>query len=348
MAYSGVMDDIRRAVALQRPERLPVFVCSEEMDVRVCGSRYDRYNSDAAEMARVQIEAIERFDYDWAWLQVDDCLEFEPLGIGVKGEGDILPATCEYLPITDASLADLRQHGYRVEGRMQVLLDAIAAVKDHFGDTVCVTGRTAAPFSSVALAFGLDDTVTMPYTQPDFLREALVVFEEYQTQFGLDQLKAGADAIWFGDCNASGHLISPDTYREFAMEPARRVSAAYQEADGIVIYHASEELPGCLDLQADAGFSILSVGPGLDMETARATVAGRVCLSGNVDPIHTLANGTPDAVRAEVERIVTRISCHGSHVMNSGEMVPRHTPEVNVETFVETARNQWADSAQQQ
>ncbi len=183
MAYSGVMDDVRRAVALQRPEKLPVFICSEEMDVRVCGSRYDRYNADAKEMARVQIEAIERFDYDWAWLQVDDCMEFEPLGVGVKGEGDILPATCDYLPTTDASLARLREHGYRAEGRMQVLLDAIKAVKDRFGDTVCVTGRTAAPFSSAVLAFGMNETMMLLYDAPDFVREACTIFEDYQIQF---------------------------------------------------------------------------------------------------------------------------------------------------------------------
>ena len=152
MAYPGVLDDVRRAVAMARPERLPVFICSEEMDVRVCGSRYDRYNAEAAELARVQIEAVERFDYDWAWLQVDDCIEFEPLGVGVKGGGDILPATCDYLPATEAALAGLREHGYRAEGRMDVLLEGLRRVKDRFGDTVCVTGRTAAPGSTTPTA----------------------------------------------------------------------------------------------------------------------------------------------------------------------------------------------------
>jgi uroporphyrinogen decarboxylase len=343
MAYRGVLEDIRAAVKMGRPERLPVFVCSEEMDVRVCGSRYNRYNSDAKEMARVQIEAIERLDYDWAWLQVDDCLEFETLGVGVKGEGDILPATCEYLPADKNALASLRFHGYRVEGRMGVLLDAISAVKSHFGDTVCVTGRTAAPFSSVALAFGLNETMLMPITQPEFLREALEFFVDYQIQFGLDQLSAGADAIWFGDCNASSHLISPDTYRAFALKPAKRVSSAYTEAGGVVIYHASEELPAMLDLMAGAGFSILSAGPGIAMETVREVAGDRVCLSGNVDPLGTLMNGTPDDVAREVERIARNVSCHGGHVMNSGEMVPRDTPEENVETFMETSRRIWKE-----
>jgi len=343
MAYEGVMDDVRRAVAMERPERLPVFICSEEMDVRVCGSRYDRYNADAKEMARVQIEAVERFDYDWAWLQVDDCIEFEPLGIGVKGEGDILPATCDYLPTTAASLDALRERGYQVEGRMRVLLDAITAVKDRFGDTVCVTGRTAAPFSSVTLAFGMSETMMLLYDGPEFIHEAARFFEDYQTRFGLDQIQAGADAIWFGDCNGSGHLISPDNYRQFAMEPARRVSDAYKEAGGVVIYHASEELPAMVDIQAGLGFSVLSIGPGLDVEAARKTIGDRVCLSGNVDPLGILARGTPDDVRAEVQRIVNNVSRHGGHLMNSGEMVPRETPEENVHAFVEAARNAWAD-----
>ena len=344
MAYEGVMEDVRCAIAMERPERLPTFICSEEMDVRVCGSRYDRYNADAREMARVQIDAIERFDYDWAWLQVDDCIEFEPLGVGVQGGGDILPATCEYLAPTPASLDRLRQHGYRVEGRMEVLLEAIRTVKDYFGDAVCVTGRTAAPFSSATLAFGMDVVLTMPFTDPDFLTEALRFFEAYQTRFGLDQIAAGADALWFGDCSASGHLLSPALYKDFALEPARRTCERYQEAGAVVIYHASEELPAMIDLQAGAGFSILSVGPGIDIEEARRIVDGRVCLSGNVDPLAVLARGTPERVREEVERVVRGVSVHGGHVMNSGEMVPRETPEENVHAFVETARKAWRES----
>jgi MtaA/CmuA family methyltransferase len=292
-------------------------------------------------MARVQIEAVERFDYDWAWLQVDDCIEFEPLGIEVKGGGDILPATCGYLPATDEALAALRAHGYQVEGRMRVLLDAIAMVKAHFGDTVCVTGRTAAPFSSVTLAFGMSETLMLLYERPEFVVEAMKFFEEYQIRFGVDQLAAGADALWLGDCNASGHLISPDNYLQFAREPARHVSDAYKDAGGLVFYHASEELPAMAALQAEAGFSLLSIGPGLDMAEARRAAGNRCGLCGNVDPIAVLSRGTPEDVREAVARIVAQVSRDGGHVMNSGEMVPRDTPEANARAFVEAARECW-------
>ena len=140
---------------------------------------------------------------------------------------------------------------------------------------------------------------------------------------------------------ASGHLVSPDIYERFAMEPARRVSKAYRDAGAVVIYHASEENPDMIDLQANAGFSILSVGPGIEIEKAREIVRGRVCLSGNVDPLSILSRGTPEDVRAEVDRIVQNVSRHGGHVMNSGEMVPRETPEENAHTLVRAAREAW-------
>lgn len=341
MAYKGVLDDVARAVAMQVPARLPVFACSEECDVRLAGSRYDRYNRDAGEMVRVQREGVDRFDYDWVWLQVDDCIEFEPLGISTKGEGDILPATVGYLSPDRETLKRLRVHGYRVEGRMGVLLDAIGELKSHFGDRIVVCGRTAAPFSSVTLAFGISEILTLLYEKPEVVREALEFFEEYQRSFGLAQLKAGADALWFGDCNASGHLISPQHYADFARPSASAVAKAYRDARGIVFYHASEELPATIALQAEAGFSILSVGPGLDLEAARAAAAGKVCLSGNVDPIEVLARGDPEKVRSEVERIIRGVSVHGGHVMNSGEMVPRETPEENMHAYVSAARELW-------
>lgn len=52
MAYQGIFDDIRKCVNLQIPQRVPVFACSEEFDVRMAGRIYSDYNSDAKVMAR--------------------------------------------------------------------------------------------------------------------------------------------------------------------------------------------------------------------------------------------------------------------------------------------------------
>ena len=341
MAYEGVLEDYGRAIAGGRPVRMPALVCSEEADVRIAGSRYDRYNSTVSEMVRVQREAVERFDYDWVWLQVDDCLEFEPLGVKVEGGGDILPATCGYLPWEHSSIDHLRRQGYQVVGRMRVLLGAISELKGFLGDRVCICGRTAAPFSSVTLAFGIQETLLALYDQPDLVRDALKVFVDYQIAFGLDQIQAGADALWLGDCNASGHLISAEMYTDYAFGPAREVCAAYREAGCVVHAHNSEERPALLSAQKEAGFSIINCGPGIDMLDARAAVGPGQCLSGNVDPIEVLMRGSPSEVREAVLGLINRVSVHGGHIMCSGEMVPRDTPAANLEAFVQAIRDGW-------
>ncbi|HHY98332.1 MAG TPA: hypothetical protein GX509_06300 [Firmicutes bacterium] len=341
MPYRGVLEDIERCVRLGKPRRMPVFACSEEFDVRVCGEVYSRYNSDPDVMATVQKEVIRRFDYDWAWLQVDDCIEFEPLGVGVKGEGNILPATVGYLPATRETLRGLRLPDPERDGRMPVLLEAIRRLKEEFRDTVCVVGRTAAPFSSVTLLYGIEETMGLIFSDPSLLKDTCQFFMELQTEWGKAQIEAGADAIWFGDCNASTHLISPRHYAEFALEPAQAVTEAYKREGAFVFYHASEESIEGLKLMAEVSPSALSVGPGLDIVKAKEAVGSKICLIGNLDPINILERGRPEEVRAETQRIL-EVARGGGLLFNTGEMVPRATPEENILAMVETIKG-WGE-----
>jgi len=342
MAYNGLMDDIRACVALRVPKRLPVFAMSEEFDVRMAGLNYDQFNRDPKLMAQCIIDTIRMFGYDWAWLQVDDCIEFEVLGVGVQGGGNILPATCDYLPATYETLRSLKMPNPRRDGRMPVLLEAIERIKDELGDTVCVTGRLAAPFSSVTLLYGMMETMMLMYDDPDLIQETNKFFIDLQTRFGLAQFAAGADALWVGDCNASGHLISEDQYREFALDGVKQIVKVYDEVKGLSFYHASEHYLGHLKASAETGVSAISVGPGMDLAAAKAAVGGNVCLMGNVDPVNVLLYADPAAVYAESRRVI-EIGGSGGYIFNSGEMVPRDVPEANIRAFMRAGRGEPLD-----
>jgi len=316
-----------------------VFACSEEMDVRLAGVIYNEYNRNAKLMAKTQIEAIKRLDYDWAWLQVDDCIEFEPLGVGVKGSGNILPATCEYLPATVETLRGLTMPNPQKDGRMPVLLDAIKNIKDELGDTVCVTGRVAAPFSSVTLLYGMTESLLLLYDDPELFIETIKFFTEMQSMWATEQIKAGADAIWVGDCNASGHLISPAQYREFAFMGACDLAKAIAEYKGLSFYHASEHNLECIQIQAETGVSALSVGPGVDMAVVKQKVGDRICIIGNIDPIKYLLDADEDSVYREARRIAAVGREGGGYIFNSGEMIPRETPEANIRAMIRGARH---------
>ena len=61
-----------------------------------------------------------------------------------------------------------------------------------------------------------------------------------------------------------------------------------------------------------------------------------------MDPILVLERGTPQDVERQVKALIEGLSVHGGHMLNSGDMVPRGTPEENVRTMIRIAREHWA------
>lgn len=335
------IENIRACVELRVPEALPVFALSQEFDARYCGLTYAQYIRDAQTIVESQLTVIEKFGWDWSWLHLDDTLEFEPLGVGVAAGENVVPATADYLPFTRKALSALTVPDPRTSARMPLLLDAIAGLREARGDNTCITGRVAAPFSAVTLIFGMQESFYTMLDNPKLFRDALKFAEEQALSWGLAQIAAGAHAIWYGDCNASMHLISPAQYEQWALEPCQRVCEAFKQAGAFVFLHNSEEDLTGLQLQAQTAPSALSSGPGLDRATVAAAFAGKLCTLGNVDPIQLLQLGSASQVAAETDRQV-RLMVEGGMILNSGECIPREAKAPNLHTMADSARKVWA------
>jgi len=336
----GLMQDIQKCVDLQIPEQLPVFCLSQEFDAKYCGLTYADYIATPESIIRCQLEVMDSFGWDWAWLHIDDTLEFEALGVGVKADTNIVPATCDYLPFDCETLSGLDIPNPQTAARMPLLLEAIAGLREACGDSKCITGRVAAPFSIMGLLFGIETSMYKMIDDPDLARDAIKFGEELAISWGLAQIDAGAHAIWYGDCNASTHMISPAQFEQWALEPCKRVSDALKEAGAFVFLHNSEERVAGLRLQALTEPSVLSVGPGLDMAIAQRELGGKIALMGNVDPIGLLTDGTASQVAGETDRLV-RLMANGGMILNSGECVPREAKPPNMHTMMDTGRKVW-------
>jgi len=331
MAYQGIIEDVRRAVRLEKPKRLPLFACSEEFDVKWYGKYpYEEVCQSGDKMSEVWIAAVEEFDYDWAWLQVDDCFEFEPLGVGTKGDGDILRATKDYLPATHETLEKLRIPHPHKDGRMPEKLKALRKLRAHFGDTVLVVGSCAAPYSSVGLLYGLEEAMMLAMTDPQLLADTCDFFVQLQSRYVEAQIEAGAHAIWLGDCNAFSGMLSVEQYRRFALPWCKSLAAHVHKCGGIAYLHNSEVLVPYLLAECELNVDIINCGPAADIEPVSRALAGRSCFSGNLDPIKVLMRGTPGQVAEEATRIVRICGAQGGYIFNTGEMNPRDVPVENM------------------
>jgi len=337
VAYQGVLDDIRACIAGRRPRRLPVFALGLEFDMTWSGLSCEQSRTDVDATVAAIVRSVERFGYDWAMVFPDDYVEFEPLGLEMIVDPEHPAMVSSYLPMTPATLRGFRLPDVERDLRLPLHLEMLRRVRAALGETACVTGRIAAPFSTLGLIYGIDTLLMTMLDDPGLLRDNLAFFIDHQIAFGKAQLAAGAQALWLGDCVASSQLLSTDWFSEFAAEAAAAVAAPLMAAGGIVIYHTAETSPAHLARQARLPVSAVNVGEGVDLSQVRDALGSDRCLMGNFDPI-LLRDGTPEDVAAAAERMVRENASRGGYIFNTGEGVMANSPVANVDAMMRGAR----------
>lgn len=337
MAYPGVLQDYAACVRGEQPKNSPLFALGLEFDMAMSGITCGESRHDAEKTAQGTLAAIERFGYDWAMVFPDDYVEFEPLGLKMQDDPETPAMPSEYLPMDREKLGRFRIPDATSEMRLPIHLETIRSLKEKLGNTVCVVGRIAAPFSSLALVYGMNEVLTNVLLEPDLVRDNMRFFVDHQVAFGKAQFDAGADILWLGDCVASSKLIRVEHYEEFAFGPAAEVASTLSQENKHIIYHAAETAVPHLKLETQLPVSAVNIGEGVSIAGVRQELDTSMCLMGNFDPI-LLRDGSPDEVSLATERMVAENSRGGGYIFNTGEGITPDTPPENVLAMMEAAR----------
>ncbi|MFP3904968.1 MAG: uroporphyrinogen decarboxylase family protein [Armatimonadota bacterium] len=339
MAYPNVLEDVQTCIDLGVPSRVPIFMLGEEFDVEQYGIDYREYVESPEHMIECWVQAVEMFDYDWILLHPDDYIEFEPLGVKTQADAKTPPAPVEQIEADIDVLKSLEIPDAASAGRMPAHLEALQGIRERMGDSVVLAGRVAAPFSSVALLYGVQEALMLMLTDPALFNAALDFCTDLMIYWGQQQLDAGADALWVGDCVACSGFISAGDYEMYAYPGATKLCSAIQQAGGWAYYHAGEHSMEHLRLEAATGCDILNVGEGIDLAEVKAELGDTVCLSGNLNPIEIFEMKELDDVRAATRRVMEAGKPGGAYIFNSGEGVPRPTDAETIAACMETARS---------
>ena len=339
MAYAEVMKDIHTCVALEVPSRVPSFPLCISYDCDCFGYTHARWRNDPEVMLELVRRAVGEFDYDLYMLHPDDLIEYEGTGIRIKFEENLPPAVQTYLPADEATLSALTiPADLSTTGRMAAHLEGLSAIKEAFGDSICLAGRIAAPFTTLTLILGIEATLLLMLENPALLRRYMEFFLEYNDLAAAAQLKAGADALWLGDCVATSHFISPRQYEDHAAEPAALSAGRVRERGGIVFYHGNESSIPHLKIMASLGFDAINIGEGVDIGEVKTEIGDQVCIMGNLDTINDLQPGSPEEVEQVVKGIVTKAKPGGGYIFCTGEGVPDNTPVENVRAMMKAVK----------
>jgi MtaA/CmuA family methyltransferase len=338
------MTSLERCLAVlngEIPDTLPVIPQCFMLAVETAGFRIGDVNRNGKQMAKAHVISQEKYGYDGCVIDFDVASIAESLGANVIFRENEPAVVNEDEP----ALKDLRDvyelddpNPFKV-GRLCEWLEATRTLVDEIGDHVFVMGRAdQGPFSIACLLRGTTQFMMDLMTEDKkLIVDVLEYCRKASAIFAKAQKDAGAHATSIGDALAGPNMISPEMYREFALEPERLLVKEVQDYGIPFSIHICGNTNAIIGDMGATGAKILEVDWQLDMRKARETLPFSTVLMGNVDPSFPLVHGTPEDVEEAVKKIIAATRGR-SHFVSSGCAMGRNTPPENFSAFVAAAR----------
>jgi uroporphyrinogen decarboxylase len=231
------------------------------------------------------------------------------------------------------SLADVAALDARpAPDRFAHVVELLRTVRRELAGSLPVLVFASAPFTlaSYCVGTGKDVARTLEFIQDqpavwpvlsDKITEATTVFLHALCRAGADIYQLFDS--WAGD-------LPLDDYERWSQRYQTQIFSSCASTPSILFVR---ECP-YLDLMAQSGAAVVSLGTRHDLAAARAQYPS-LCFQGNVDH-DLLAHGTPDQVRAATAACL-RQGGGQRHVLNLNHGVDRHTPVENFAEFVRVA-----------
>lgn len=227
---------------------------------------------------------------------------------------------------------------YDVSEKLDFVTRAIKQVRTALAGELPLLGFAGAPLT---LAFFLIEggspgsdparARTMMRDNPAGLHRLLDQLADMTADYLLLQIEAGVDAVQLFESLAD--LLTPQQYREFAHPYQVKVFSRIAQRVPTILF--AKEQPD-VELMADSGASVLSVGACVDLADAMARFGHRLAFQGNVDN-RTLVTGSDAEIDAAVLRCISA-GHHEGHILNLSHGLLKETPIAHVQRMIETCK----------
>lgn len=280
----------------------------------------------------VTVTAAEVLGVDAAILFADILLILEPLGFDLefaKGEGPVI-----HNPIRAASDLD-RIRPLENPAPLGFVYEAVRSIRSSLNPATPLIGFAGAPFTLACYAIEgggsrhYETAKAFMYRDPGAWDALMTVLVDATTIYLNAQVTAGAQAIQVFDSWVG--TLGPHDYRRFVQPHMKRLFAGLDPS--VPSIHFGTDTGSLLDLQRDAGGSVIGLDWRVDLATSWDRLGHEVAVQGNLDP--TVLFASPDEIECQVRRILQDAAGHPGHIFNLGHGILPRTPVDHVKALVE-------------
>jgi [methyl-Co(III) methanol-specific corrinoid protein]:coenzyme M methyltransferase len=214
-------------------------------------------------------------------------------------------------------------------GRVSLVCDAIQHLKTHFGEEYPVGSWVLGPFTLAGQVMDLNELLKMTFKEPEKAEGILENLTQALIKEAQAYKAAGADFITLREMGATSDVLSPRSFKKMIKKFSEEIIAAI---DGPKVYHICGDTNMIITEMADVGAHAVSVDQKNDLVASREKLGPDAVLLGNVHPWDVFSQGTPETIKAEVEKA---IAAGVDSVWPGCDLWP-DTPAENLKIWVDT------------
>jgi len=292
--------------------------------------------------AEVTITAAEILGVDAAIIFADLLLPLEVMGLPFHfsaGEGPVIERPLRTAEDVDRLRTDLA-------GDLGYVAEAVRLVARHFGSSLPVIGFCGAPFTlaSYMIEGGGSrhyvNTKTMMYSRPQAWDELLGKLVSVTSEYAIEQVRAGADAIQVFDSWVG--CLSVDDFRKYVLRRTTELIKKLRSTGAPVIYFGTDTAT-LLSSMKETGADVIGFDWRVPLNEGWKLLGNCGAVQGNLDPVVLFADWKQ--VKLQAEDILNRAGGRPGHIFNLGHGILPETPVENVKKLGEFVREHSARAA---
>lgn len=337
-------DNLIKALLKQPTDRTPLWLMRqagrylpEYRKIRKQAGSFINLCKNPELACEVTLQPLERFDLDAAIIFSDILTVPDAMGLELELIESVGPvfhkpittkADIEKLPIPDPNQS------------LQYVMDAISTTHKALAGRVPLIGFSGSPWTLATYMVegqsskNFSKIKGLLYQDPQSLHLLLEKLSDSIKLYLNAQIEAGAEVVMLFD--TWGGVLSPHHYREFSLHYMERIiSGLTRTRNGNIVPRIVFTKNGghWLSDIAQCGCDAVGIDWTYDLATLRPKLEGKVAIQGNLDPAALL--GTHDAIKQEVERILSAMKDYPGFVFNLGHGIFPNIPPENVAYLVE-------------
>jgi len=332
---------ITAALNGEPPDKIPVMLHNFMLAAADMNISMGQYREDPRLIADVFINSVEKYQLDSVLVDIDTATLSGSVGVPVHFPDDE-PARYHGAginPLSDVKkLKSVKIENYKY---VQVWLEAVKLLKEHFGDEVYIRGNCdQASFTLASSMRGTNDFMADLLLEEEALIEELLDYTtDITCQFIRLMAQTGAHMVSNGDSNAGPELISAEMYEKFALPYETRIVEEAHKAGVPYTLHICGNSDSILEKMVLTGADAFDIDYKTNAQKAFDVLHDKATFIGNIDPSGVIALGSTDHIRNTTLELLDIFSKTNRFILNAGCAIPRTAPEENIRTLIETARS---------